>query len=244
MSTTQTPVGFNLEAFLTRVVPGLVFISPILLDAWIDSPIDINNSSISLLIIALVAMVFGELIEQMRAGLFRVPIPFSYHIYNHTEDDSHLPIRHEYLIKINKRLPDRFKIGDFPDKEYRLENRLQFNFQEEIEEELDLDPNSALPRDFYDGLLLYIGDEFSTQTKKHQQTYIFGQNLKLATAFSLIFYFWLILLKLPNPIVVLYIAAVVVLLTFVFLVTRFMMRSPNLYVEMLFKEFYMMNRDN
>lgn len=244
MASTQTPAGFSLETFLIQVVPGLVMISPILLNLWITTPVNTDTSSATLVVIALAALISGEIVEQLRSGLFRVPIPFSYHIYTVTEDMSHLPKRYRYAIRIDELTPDRLNIVSEADEEYVLEERFQFNFLENMEEEFSLDPDSALPRDFYDSLLLYLGDGVNTLTQDYQKACKFNQNLKISVLIALFFYGYYAVWEYPNPLMWVYLLAAMGLSVITFLITRFLMASSNLYVEMLFKEFYMKNRDN
>ncbi|WP_440769918.1 hypothetical protein [Natronorubrum sp. DTA28] len=236
---TQTPVGFSFEAFLTRVVPGLVLMSPVLLALFLTSPIEINPSNTNLLLVSLMALIFGELIEQLRSGLFRVPLPFTHSIYTATGDESHLPTWYQYLKKIDERFPDIVGSIKESNDEDLLGERFNFDLQNEMEEKFELNPDSALPRDFYDSLLLYLGDDLSSRTRNYFNLYVFNTNLKVATILSLPLYTYYIGIQYPDTEMWMFIISATILLTIVFLITQFLKASPYLYVEMLFKEFYM-----
>lgn len=239
MSVSQTPTGFSLESFLTRVIPGLVALSPFFVSLYIADPAIFQDQDFSLLVIGVLALIIGELIEHVRSGLLRVPLPFSYNIYWATGDASFLPKWFRYTLKIKEVLPDRIPFYEELPEESRLETRLNFDMQTEMETKFELDPDKASARDFYDALLLYLGDGISSRTKEYRSTYIFNQNLRISAIISIFFYGYEIFITYPNPRWVVFFFVVIVLFTGLFVVGSFLTASPHVYMEMLVKEFYM-----
>jgi hypothetical protein len=136
-------------------------------------------------------------------------------------------------------LPDWLAFYHDLDEEDRLDYRLQFDMQKEMEERFDLDPNSAIDRDFYDALLLFLGNSISSKTKEYRSAYIFNQNLKISAVISLLFFGYEIFNSYPDPLWGLFGLSALIVVGSTFSITRFLIASPHVYVEMLEKEFYM-----
>lgn len=236
MSSNQTPTGFSIESFLTRIIPGLIVISPILLNIWVFDPNIIPTTNVDFLVIALVALIFGELIEQVRSGLFRVPKPFSHYLYTETGDDRFLPRTLRYSARIDNLLQKVVPWGISED--HQLSDRLDFDFLAEMIKTFKLNPNLATSRDFYDALILHLGDDVNVRTKDYRNAYIFSKNLKLSTFIALLFYLYYAWLKHPSEVYLIFIGIGFILVVFVTVFLSFLQATPDLYMEMLEKEFY------
>lgn len=238
MSATRTPIGFSLDALLTRVIPGLIVIFPWAIDLWLIAPELYEDTTTVLFAIAMGALVIGELVEHVRSGLFRVPLPFAYAMYKETGDESDLPGLFRYRLKLDRLLPSRFSlVTDFPE-DVRLDSRLDHNFFKEMEEAFDLDSSRARSRDFFDTLVLYIGNEQSERTRRYRNMYIFTQNLKMSSLVSIIVFLYFIVLRYPDASYLVLGIPAIGLMVVSLVLWGFLGASPNLYMEMLEKEFY------
>jgi hypothetical protein len=238
MPTTSTPAGFSLESLLTRVLPGFVFLLPILIEVYLVSGVKFGFSSINIVIFTIIAVIIGEFIDHWGSGLFRVPLPFRYTIYKSTGDVRHLPGWYRYVMSIDEWLPDRLSLVRDLDGQYSLEERLGFDFIRYIENELNLDTKTASARDLYDAVILYIDRDMSTRTKQYRTAYHFDLNFKISVFASALWYLYFASISYPDPIWVLYIIILFMTSAIALGLIMFLSASSNLYVEMLIKEIY------
>ena len=158
----DTPfLGFSLRDTLTRLIPGLLFLTPVLIVALVLMSNTIPESTVFLLLLGLSAYLVGEFIDQLRTGLFRVPMGFRYFVYKETGDMGNMPIHYRYIIKIQKRLPEGLNFYVDYNEERRLANEFDFEFREDIETKLCVDFDDNRPREIYDLLLIYMEDSFT-----------------------------------------------------------------------------------
>lgn len=66
MATKSTPVGFSLNDFLTRIVPGSVIIAPALIGFYIYYPRFFSNVSALIVVVALTSFLSGGLVEHLQ----------------------------------------------------------------------------------------------------------------------------------------------------------------------------------
>lgn len=237
MNETISPAGFSVQSFLTRIIPGLILLSPILIAFYLEAPPVQIESDIAWIIVGLAAVIFGELIEHVRFGGLRVPLPFSYMMYQSTGDESFLPGWFLKVQWIEKRLP--FDIYTSIERDNRLNNRLQFDMVDHMADEFNLSLDTATSRDFYDALLLHLSGTESVKTQKARIAYVQSVNTKIGTIVAICFYLYYIFLQYPNPLWIIYAITAITIISIVFFISAFLTASPNMYVEMLEKEFYM-----
>ncbi|WP_247729485.1 hypothetical protein [Halovivax limisalsi] len=215
---------------------------PFLINLHLDSYFAISSGTTFLLGVALTTLVIGEVINHLRSGLFRVPLPFSYFFYNATGEISKLPKWFRIIIKIDERLPDKFSIFNDAPEGTTLETRFQFDFLDSMNNNFQLDPERALPRDYYDCLLLTLAESKSPRTEKFRELWAFRQNIRIALMISLFFYIWYIGMEFPDATAVILLLAAGLTILLVVVIDQMLSGTPHLFVEMIFKEYYMDQR--
>lgn len=243
MSTRSTPVGFSLHDFLTRIIPGSVILAPALTGLYVFFPNFFSNVSLIVVLIAIMSFLCGELIEQLRIGLFRVPMPFRYLIYNQTGDISKMPFWYQKEKQLQKWFPERLHREEPKGEDY-LPDYLNMDFRSQIENEFDIDFVSHSPRDIYDLLILSLEPNFSSRTRRHQSLYAFSKNLQIATAIAIFLYLGEFLLNMQNEIIQIAIISLIGVLTLIFVSISFLIATPHLYVELLLKEYYLKSKQS
>lgn len=242
MPKTNTPAGFSLEAFLTRIIPGFVFLFPFFIDIIVRGGNISTLSYIELLVVTLIGLLVGELVEHIRSSALRTPIPLSYYFYKETGDIYQLPYIYRWLIKIDRKLPNRISLLKDVPEDTDLNTRLRFNFLDEMEDSFQLNREVATSRDFFDLLLLYISDDISDRTLYYSQIYQFHQNIKISMIVAGFFTIYFATMNYSNFISWIYVFSYLILLAILFFVTRFTSSSANMYMELLEKEFYKKKR--
>jgi len=238
MSTTPF-LGFSLRDTLTRLIPGLLFLTPVLIVALVLMSNTIPESTIFLVLLGLSAYLVGEFIDQLRTGLFRVPMGFRYFVYKETNDMSNMPIHYRYIINIQQKLPEGLDFYLDYNEEQRLANEFDFEFREDIETKLGVDFNDNRPREIYDLLLIYMEGSFTRRLRRLQSMSRFGSNIRIASVGSL-FFMSIYLIPFRHSIFakLAWFTAFVVAVTVLSLGSFFTLFQQH-YDELLMKEYYM-----
>lgn len=236
----STPLTFTLHDFLTRIVPGAILVLPALTGIYVFYPDLFTDIRFISVIVLIMSFLLGEIIDQFRAGLFRVPRPFYYLLYKSTGDLTKMPSWYQKVVWLDNALPDSCPpLIEERDPENYLPNRLEIDFKEEFEIRYGLNCDTDRPRDIYDIMLLDLEPELSSRTHRHRSLYIFTRNLQIATVFAFPFYLLEYLANMQNGIMVLALFSLLFIAVSVFVYSRFLDTSPHLYVELLLKEFYL-----
>lgn len=239
MVSQSSPGGFSLADLLTRVLPGSVFIFPALISILILEPNLVTDPSILLVVIAILSFLFGELIDQFRKALFRVPAPFAFYLYHETDDMEKLGPIYGILISLDNSLPKQFpKFFDKRKEENRLVNRLPMDFRKRIENDYSLNFDSNSSRDIYDCIVIDMESEFSDRTFRQRTIYIFSQNLQISTVVAAFIYTSFLISYPSNNLVLFSTVILYVSIAIIFFLSAFMGASSAMYVELLMKEIY------
>lgn len=238
MSQSGPLFGFSLRDTVTRLIPGLVFLAPITVGIRITNPTLLPNSTQSYILVALVAYLIGEFVDQIRLGLFRVPLSFRYFVYKETDQLEKMPSWYVRIYEFQERLPDAINFYEEIEGDQRLVNNLELNFRNSIETELGINFVENRPREIYDLLLIYMSGDLTPRLRRMQSVSIFSTNLRIATAMGTIFYTLYLVFNLRNPVAQ---AVWVTSLVFLLLVTAFwtfLTVAQYHYDELLLKEYY------
>lgn len=223
---------------MTRVIPGLVVLSPILFELYLYQSTVIDDIGVGLLLLAIAALIVGELIDHLRSGIYRVPLPFSYAIYQETNDKSHLPTWYRKVESIDRWLPNQISLIHEVDENNSLKARLNFDFLDELLQRYELNQDLASPRDYFDILTLSLNDDISPLTVKFKNSFIFNQNFKISSFFAGIILVYLLIISVNEPIMPIYFLLIILLFMFTYAITTILNDSSHMYAEMLIKEFY------
>jgi len=215
---------------MTRVIPGLVLLSPFIVDILVTNTNPGNNLDTELLALALLALIFGEAIERIRSALFRVPRPFREYLYSVTGDETYF---HPCNVKIRKL--KRIWLGESQDPtSHWIGIRLDFDMKANMDDLFDLNPETVTAQDYFDFLILHINNGKSVQELRN--VYVFDRNVRIATVIVFFFYLYLGSIN-PNNRGI-YVIAFVTLFSFVFFIGSLLTGTSEDYIEMLAKEFY------
>lgn len=172
MSQSGPFLGFSLRDTLTRLVPGLLFLAPVTIGIAIFIPSIVPEGSLFYILFALAAYILGELIDQLRAGLFRVPMSFRYFIYKETDQMGKMPRWYIRIVEFQERLPNRINFYEDRGENEHITDDMQFDFREDIESELGVDFVDTRPRDIYDLLLIYLDDHLTPRLRRMQSVWL------------------------------------------------------------------------
>lgn len=237
-------LGFPLRDTLTRLVPGLIFLAPLVIGTALYVPSIMPSGSLLYVLLGLSAYLVGEFIDQLRLGLFRVPLNFRYFVYKETDRLGKMPNWYVRLVTLQERLPKGIYFYKDIDEDRRLTNELDLDFRKDIESELGIDFIDNRPREIYDLLLIYMNDYHTPRLRRMQSISIFSTNLRVATAGALFISTLFAVANWRNPFywsiwgVSILIALGVIAIWFFLTITKYQ------YDELLFKEYYMKRLDD
>lgn len=243
MSVKSAPIGFSLHDFLTRIIPGTVILAPALTGLYVYYPSLFSNIGLIVVLTTLIAFLLGELTEQLRTGLLRVPFPFRYLIYNETGDLSKMPLWYRKESKIQPWLPKRLQRKEPSGDDY-LPAHLNLDFRSQMENEFDVDFKVDRPRDIYDLLILSLEPNLSARTRRHQSLFAFTKNLQIATVVAIVLYVAEFLVDTQNGVFQIAILALIIVLTFILVFISFLKASAHIYFELLIKEYYLKHKQS
>lgn len=232
-------LGFSLRDTLTRLIPGLIFLAPLAIGIAAFMPDLFPNGPLLYILLGLSAYLLGEFIDQLRLGLFRVPLAFRYFVHKETDQIEKMPSWYVRLVEFQEKLPNKLNFYEDIDEDKRLVNNLELAFRRDIESELGVDFVDNRPREIYDLLLIYMDDHHTSRLRRLQSVSIFSSNLRIAAAGTLILYSVYAIFNWGDPFF-LSILGVSILITVlvVFFWTALTMAQYQ-YAELLFKEYYM-----
>lgn len=239
MSQSGAFLGFSLRDTLTRLIPGLLFLAPLVIGVAVFLPEVFPDGSILYILLGLSAYLVGELIDQFRAGLYRVPMSFRYFVYKETEQMDKMPNWYVYIIMFQNKLPSKLNFYEEREEDGRLTNDLDMDFRDDFESELGVDFVDNRPREIYDLLLIYMDDFFTPRLRRSQSVSIFSTNLRIAAAGATLVYTLYAIVNWKDPFfwsvwgVSLLFALLVVVFWSLLTMTQYQ------YTELLFKEYYM-----
>lgn len=199
MSQTSPFLGFSLRDTLTRLVPGLVFLTPLIVGFSVFTPDILPSESVLFILLGLSGYVIGEFIDQLRSGLFRVPFSFRYFVYRETDQIEKMPGWYIKLIEWQQRLPNGLYFYEDRSDEARLTNNMDLNFREDIESELGVDFLQNRPREIYDLLLIYMEDSQTHRLRRFQSVSMFSSNIRIAAVGGLLPYSAFAVANWPDP---------------------------------------------
>jgi len=188
MSQNGPVLGFSLRDTLTRIIPGLLFLAPLLVGVALFVPSLLPKRSVFYILLGLCAYLVGEFIDQIRSGLFRVPNNFRYFVYKETNQLGKMSRWYIWIISLQKKLPNKIKIYEDRIEDERLINNLDLDFREDIESELGVDFAEDRPREIYDLLLIYMSEHFTPRLRRLQSVSMFSTNLRIAAGGALVIY--------------------------------------------------------
>lgn len=244
MSQSGPIFGFSLRDTLTRLVPGLVFLAPLIIGTAVFLPNVFPNGSILYVLLGLAAYLIGEFIDQFRSGLFRVPMPFRYFVYRETDQMEKMPSWYVRLVKFQEKLPSKINFYEDTPDDNRLTNNLELDFREDIESELGVDFVDNRPREIYDLLLIYMNNLHTPRLRRLQSVSIFSTNLRIAAAGALVVYFLYAVFNWGNPFFLSVFGVSLIITLFVVVFWSLLTMTHYQYSELLFKEYYMKRQDD
>ncbi len=230
--------SLSLRDTLTRVIPGVVVLSPLLISANMTAPSVVPSGTPFYIIVALLSYLIGEIIDQFRAGLFRVPMTFRYFIYKQSGQIEKMPRRYRWIIDKQELLPERLHIYEEIPTEELLPSHLDLDFREDMESELGVDFDENRPRDIYDLLLVYMDSHFTARIRRQQSLAIFSSNLRMSSGLAGIFYLYYVVMDFGS---LLSIISGVILLAIVLIMAAgwpVLTMAQYQYGELLMKEYY------
>jgi len=180
--------GFSLRDTLTRLIPGFALLLPILVPALVFYPDSVPDTMPFYVGVALVAYLSGEFIDQLRLGLFRVPMNFRYFLYRETNDLRNMPTWWVKVFEVQTYLPNWLRIYHERAEEDRLVSDLDLNFRDDMESELGIGFEENRPREIYDLLLIYMEPHVSSRLRRLQSISEFSANLRLAVLIGALIY--------------------------------------------------------
>ncbi|MCU4800081.1 hypothetical protein OB920_06830 [Halobacteria archaeon HArc-gm2] len=231
-------LGFSLRDTLTRLIPGMLLIAPFIVGVTIFVPSILPNGPIQYVLLGISAYLIGEFIDQLRAGLFRVPMGFRYFVYQETDQMDKLPRWYIYLVEVREMLPNKLNFQEERDDEERLTNSLEMEFRKDIESEVGVDFLDNRPREIYDLLLIYMDDHLTPRLRRLQSVSIFSTNLRIAAGGTLIIYTPLALNNWKDPFFWTMWGVSIIIAIVVVVFWSFLTFTQHRYVEILIKEYY------
>lgn len=197
MSMSVSGPGISLSDVLTRIIPGAVLVGPAIIafsvaePQYFQNPVIVAGGSLTL------AFLSGEFIESLRSRLLPVPWPLRSALQRITEGDRQFRGGfQEKLERWDSRLEDwLFEVGigkyllrEHSEEWIRLEERLNLDFKESLESDLGVELEVATCADIYDLMVHELEPEFSRNTERKRNLYIFNNNLKIVAVLSAVFY--------------------------------------------------------
>ncbi|WP_151145795.1 hypothetical protein [Haloarcula sp. CBA1131] len=239
MSQTGPFFGFSLRDTLTRLIPGLLFLSPLIISLTVFMPSLLPEGSLRYIILGLFAYLIGEFIDQLRLGLFRVPQSFRYFVYKETQQLEKMPIWFIYAINVQEYFPNRLNFYEEFDEDKLLTNNLELDFREDLETELGVDFDNDRPKKIYDLLLIYMDGHFTPRLRRLQSVSIFSTNLRISVAGILLISVLYMIGNWGSPFFSFVLGFSAVLAVVVIMFWSVLTMTQQQYSELLFKEYYM-----
>lgn len=239
MPQSGTFLGFSLRDTLTRLIPGMLFLAPFVIGVGVFAPNILPSGSIRYVLLGVSAYLIGEFIDQLRAGLFRVPMSFRYFVYRETDQMEKMPDWYIYIVELQEKLPNRLNFYEEREEDNRLTNDLEMDFRKDMESELGVDFVDNRPREIYDLLIIYMDSHFTPRLRRLQSVSMFSTNLRIASGGAFIFYSLFAIFIWKDPFfwslwsVSILIAVVIIIFWSLLTVTQYQ------YDELLIKEYYM-----
>jgi hypothetical protein len=214
MSTGSSPFGYSFFDFLTRIIPGLVVVTPVLVGYVILVPSVDTGYQPVMIGLAVVGLIIGELIDFSRSPLFRVPLPFKQIIYHHTDNKNVLSRLDRWSLWLQAKVPDSWKPNFITEEIARMTifDASSKDFQEEYESHFGLKFEEAHSHLLYSALLSYMDTKMSTDTRRYYTLRIFAQNLMVAAVLTLLSSLVMILLIDDTQLVLIFALSIMLLL--------------------------------
>ncbi len=238
---TGTPIpSLSFRDTLTRVIPGSVVVSAPIVVAMFTAPHLLPSEPIHYIVLALISYLIGEIIDQIRSGLFRVPNRFRWFIYDHTRDIQDIPRWYRNRVKYQNYLPDIFHIDidDELEMQGTVSYELDLDFHEDMESELGVDFDHNSPRDIYDMLLIYMDPHFTRRIRRQQSLAIFASNFRLSALGATLVYLYYAIVNIGSLISYISIGMVVLIIIILLSGWSVLNMTQHQYGELLMKEYY------
>lgn len=232
-------LGFTLRDTLTRIIPGLIFLTPLMVGVAVFSSDLIPDGPILYVLLGLSAYLTGEFIDQLRAGLFRVPMTFRYFVYKETGQMEKMPSWYIRIVEFQEKLPKRINFYEEIEEEDRLTNSLDFDFRKDIESELGVDFVENRPREIYDFLLIYMDDYFTPRLRRQQSVAVFSTNIRIAVVGTLVVWTLYAIVNWGNVFIWSVWGISILITLFLMIFWPFLTMTHYQYDELLLKEYYM-----
>ena len=187
-----TPAGFNLYDLLTRVTPGLFFLTIVAVTCiqW-DFLISATDSSFFTVIALFAGFLAGEIIDSVRMWLFAAPKPFRVLLYREQESEEQ---------ESKEKESEKRKFGDWwSDLRVRVHNHhflvgqmtYQFSsagdeFWPRFKRYLKTNDDLKDSNEIYLRLAADLDPKITALTRRYQTTTVFIQNMRVATPFAII----------------------------------------------------------
>lgn len=207
MASSQTPIGFTVREFYTRIIPGTVilatFIVPFTINAyWGETPLE-NPFGLShtFLLFGIVSLVLGEIVNTVRE-LATTPHWFKLFVYEATGETSVLGRRQRLFLRI---WPSLIHSNIYQMNEIQRGIEGSDKLYDVICADLGFESKAIEPSLLYIALMNHMDDKMSSLTKRHQINYILAENVWLSLIYTVILQMIVILLsfviEMPIPLV-------------------------------------------
>lgn len=200
MTAKPSPFGYSVFDFLTRIIPGLVVVTPLAVSYVTLGPrVDVGYQPV-LIGLAVVGLVIGEVIDLVRSSLFRVPLPFKQVLYRHTDNREILSRFDRCDLWLQAKMPEALKPNFITEEVGRgtLFDGSSEDFQEEYESHFGLKFEETHPGLLYLSLLSHMDSRMSSDTRRYYTLRIFAQNLMFAALFTIFTSLAVIVANLEN----------------------------------------------
>ncbi|MDX5989308.1 hypothetical protein E6P09_10525 [Haloferax mediterranei ATCC 33500] len=189
MSSNVKFAGFDLGDIMTRIVPGLVFLSSSIPYIFVVGPVPDPNNQFTILSVLILALFAGELVEMFRATVFRVPLPFRQVVYYYNDNERDLAILDradlafaKYANKIRSIVPLMKARESYAANKERgtIFTETKGDFEETFKNQFGFDFNTKGPHAVYSVFMSYMEGRISPSTRRLRRTLILAQNLTYA----------------------------------------------------------------
>lgn len=245
---TSSISGINLGDIMTRVVPGIVVISPLLVLVYYGIS-DLVNSNLNYAILSVLAIGFliGETIEMIRTSLFRVPTPFSHVIYTHTKNKDCLSWRDRASLWMNDKVGQikseipffkRTKISESTKERRTIFVESNSDFQEIFESDFGLKFKDNTNYALYSAFLSHMEGKMSESTKSNRRLTIFSQNLRAALLPAIALSFYIVVVEDLSGRVLTSLVLLIIGLYCAIFFAQFVLSASYGYIDLLIIDYY------
>lgn len=248
MTAGQASTSFTIYDLLTRVIPGMVFLTPqVAIFTQFKFGFMSDNPTYWGLVVIIGSLLIGELINGLRLSMLDVPNQFRRVLYSVTENEDYLRRGNRMMIRIGKWFSQSIREIDYGFATHSLFDYHEQTIVDIVNQRFEPSDDIKNAYDIYEIIISDLSGNESRRTRRLRSVYIFQKNTRLALMSSAILALLISLSGFVNPsefsnaqvIIALFVALLLFLiLYFVFLFAQGVASLDRIYIESLLSDYF------